>query len=78
MISFADRAYDLLLDTAAVTNSGTARDAVLHEAEGLLLSSYGVVPLYYDGTASQLRQGLTGLVRTPMGGYLFSGVTETA
>ena len=78
VISFADRAYDLLLDTAAVTNSGTARDAVLHEAEGLLLSSYGVVPLYYDGTASQLRQGLTGLVRTPMGAYLFGGVTETA
>ena len=78
VIAFSDRAYDLLLDTAAVTNSGTARDAVLHEAEGLLLSSYGVVPLYYDGTVSQLRQGLAGLVRTPLGAYLFTGVTEAA
>jgi len=75
VVSFADRAYDLLLSVVSASTD-SAREACLHDAEELLLNSKGVVPLYYYGTTSKLADGLTGLYRHPQQNvYFFGNVT---
>ena len=76
LISYSDRAYDLLLTVVGETASASAREACLHDAEELLLQSCGVVPLFYPGTASRLADGLTGVYRDAMGTYYFGSVTR--
>ena len=78
LVQFADQAYDLLLSVVDVTASLSAREACLHDAEELLMTSYSVVPLFYYGTASQLADGLTGVYRGALGNYFFGSVTPVA
>lgn len=73
LVSFADRAYDLLLSVVSAS-SDSAREACLHDAEELLLSARSVVPLYYYGTTSALSGELTGVYRKAGGVYFFDGV----
>lgn len=75
VVSYSDRAYDLLLTVVDEATSASAREACLHDAEALLLQSCAVVPLFYSGTASRLAEGLTGVYRSAMGIYYFSSVT---
>ena len=75
VISFNDRAYDLLIYVVAETGSNSAREACLHDAEALLLDDCGVVPLYYYGRASQLAEDLTGLYSMTDGTRFFRNVT---
>ena len=75
VVSYSDRAYDLLLTVVDEATSASAREACLHDAEALLLQSCAVVPLFYPGTASRLAEGLTGVYRSAMGIYYFSSVT---
>jgi len=73
LVSYADRAYDLLLSVVSAS-SDSAREACLHDAEELLLSARSVVPLYYYGTTSALSGELTGVYRKAGGVYFFDGV----
>lgn len=73
LVSHADRAYDLLLSVVSAS-SDSAREACLHDAEELLLAARSVVPLYYYGTTSALREELTGVYRKAGGVYFFDGV----
>ena len=75
LVSYADRAYDLLLSVVSAS-SDSAREACLHDAEELLLSAKSVVPLYYYGTTSALGEGLTGVYRKAGGVYFFDGVSR--
>lgn len=77
LIGYNDTAYDLLMYAAEITASNAGREACLHDAEELLLTSCGVVPLYYGGTASQLADGLTGVYRNALGVYFFGSVTRS-
>ena len=74
LIGFNDRAYDLLLYVVPETASNTAREACLHDAEQILLSGCGVVPLFYYGRTSQLAEGLTGVYGLSDGTYFFWNV----
>ena len=73
LVSYADRAYDLLLSVVSAS-SDSAREACLHDAEELLLSAKSVVPLFYYGTTSALSEELTGVYRKAGGAYFFDGV----
>ena len=74
LIGFNDRAYDLLLYVVPETASNSAREACLHDAEQILLSSCGVVPLFYYGRTSQLSNGMTGVYGLADGTYFFWNV----
>ena len=75
LISFNDRAYDLLLYVVPVTASGAGREACLHDAERILLESGGVVPLFYYGRTAQLAEGLIGLYGLADGTCFFWAVS---
>jgi len=76
LVSFSNRAYDLLLSVVSASND-SAREACLHDAEQLLLESKGIVPLFYYGTTSALREELTGLYHHDgQGVYFFGNVSE--
>ena len=77
LVGYANQAYDLLLYAADITASAAGREACLHDAEELLLSSCAVVPLYYGGTAAQLADGLTGVYGNAMGVWFFGSVTAS-
>ena len=76
LVGYTDQAYDLLLYAAEITASAAGREACLHDAEELLLTSCAVVPLYYGGEIPQLADGLTGVYRSAMGVYFFGSVTQ--
>lgn len=69
-------AYDLLIRISDAAGSPEARDAYLADAERMLLEEGYVIPLYNEGRASLLRDGLTGLGYDGMGGYHFSNVVK--
>ena len=76
LVSFANRAYDLLLSVVSASND-SAREACLHDAEQLLLESKGIVSLFYYGTTAELREGFEGLYRHDgQAVYFFGNVTE--
>ena len=62
-----NRGYDLLIEIAGVTFDTAAREAYLHDAEEILLSACGVIPLFFHGTAYALADGLQGLYRSSTG-----------
>ena len=76
LVGYTDQAYDLLLYAAEITASAAGREACLHDAEELLLTSCAVVPLYYGGEIPRLADGLTGVYRSAMGVYFFGSVTQ--
>ncbi len=74
---YASDAFDILMASAAAAispDAWNARDAYLHDAEAILLSDAAVIPLYCQGTAYRLAQGLEGLYRTPDGGWYLSAL----
>lgn len=65
---YANSAYDTLLSVIAGAEEGEARMGCLHDAEALLLEEGAVAPLYTSVTGWTLRDGFSGVLRTPGGG----------
>lgn len=70
-------AFDILMKSAAAAVSPEARDAYLHDAEAILLSDAPAIPLYCEGLAWQLREGLTGLYRAPDGVFFLFSLAQS-
>jgi len=78
---YASDAFDILMASAAAAispDAWSARDAYLHDAEAILLSDAAVIPLYCQGDAYRLAEGLEGLYRGPDGCWYLSAVRRTA
>ena len=73
--NYENSAYDTLMSIIARASDGTARMGCLHDAEALLLEDQVLNPLYTEGTAVELREGLTGACRDARGWFDFSNVT---
>lgn len=78
VIGYENSAYDTLMSIIARAEEGAARMGCLHDAEALLLSDHVLAPLYTEGTAWDLRDTLTGLVRDARGWFSFAGVVNRA
>ncbi|MDE7244783.1 MAG: peptide ABC transporter substrate-binding protein [Oscillospiraceae bacterium] len=72
---YRNAALELLLDAAASTPSADVRDAMLHDAEALLLADGPVIPIYNPGTSFRLAGKWSGLYRRPNGICFLSGIT---
>ena len=55
-----------------------ARVAFLHDAESMLLEDTALSPVYFDGTAHLLREGLRGDFSDGFGNSYLSGVRMDA
>ncbi|NLU23304.1 MAG: peptide ABC transporter substrate-binding protein [Clostridiales bacterium] len=73
---FSNSAYDMLLRVIRASSKADARSAYLKDAEGLLLETAQVIPLYFDATAYKLRDGLEGVFHDGLGNYYFTSVNR--
>ena len=64
-------AYDILMRVAAASTSAEARDAYLKDAEGLLLDTANVIPIYGCRQPYQLREDVLGVCEDGMGAWYF-------
>ena len=62
------------MGVAKASENLVARTAFLHDAETMLLSETALSPVYFDGTASLLREGLHGVYSDGLGNNYFTGV----
>lgn len=76
VVGYVNSAFDTLLTVIGKANDDTARRGCLHDAEVLLLEDCPLTPLYFTGTAYQLRPGLAGLCRDARDFYSFANVVE--
>lgn len=76
VVGYRNSAYDTLLAVINNASDETARLGCLHDAESLLLQDGPLMPLYFTGTAWELRSGLTGLCRDARGFFSFTAVTK--
>ena len=74
LIGYENGTYDVLLGVAETSENPLARTAFLHDAETMLLGDTALSPLYFDGTASLLREGLRGVYNDGLGNSYFSSV----
>ena len=74
LIGYENGTYDVLLGVAGTSENPLARTAFLHDAETMLLGDTALSPLYFDGTASLLREGLRGVYNDGLGNSYFSSV----
>ncbi len=66
---YANAAFDLVMEAARTAAEPDVRDALLHDAEALLLKEGPVIPLYYSGGSYALAEKWSGLYRNPDGVY---------
>ena len=71
-------AYDILMRVAAASTSDEARDAYLKDAEGLLLDSANVVPLYGRQQPYQMAENVIGAVSDGLGAWYFGTTRRLA
>ena len=71
-------AYDILMRVAAASTSDEARDAYLKDAEGLLLDSANVVPLYGRQQPYQMAENVIGAVSDGLGAWYFGATRRLA
>ncbi len=76
IVDYENGTYDVLLGVAAASENLSARAAFLHDAESMLLESTALSPVYFDGTAHLLREGLRGDYSDGFGTSYLSGVRE--
>lgn len=76
VVGYSNSAFDTLLAVIRSASDDAARRGCLHDAESLLLEDCPLTPLYFSGTAYALRDGLTGLVRNPLGSFCFSDIAQ--
>ena len=74
LIGYDNGTYDVLLGVADASENLVARVAFLHDAETMLLESTALSPVYFDGTAHLLREGLRGDYSDGFGNCYLSGV----
>ena len=74
LIGYENGTYDVLLGVARTSENPVARIAFLHDAETMLLGDTALSPLYFDGTASLLREGLRGVYNDGLGNSYFTAV----
>lgn len=78
LIEYDNETYDVLLGVADASDNAVARAAFLHDAETMLLEDTALSPVYFDGTASLLRESLRGVYVDGFGASYFSGVRAAA
>lgn len=78
IIGYDSGTYDVLLGVAKASENLVARVAFLHDAETMLLGDTALSPVYFDGTAHLLREGLRGDYTDGFGTSYLSGVRESA
>ena len=66
---YANEAFDLVMEAARTADGPDVRDALLHDAEALLLKDGPVIPLYCAGGSYALAEQWAGLYRNPDGVY---------
>lgn len=66
---YANAAFDLVMEAARTAAEPDVRDALLHDAEALLLKEGPVIPLYYSGGSYALAEKWSELYRNPDGVY---------
>jgi len=66
---YANEAFDLVMEAARTASDPNVRDALLHDAEALLLKDGPVIPLYCTGGGYALAEKWSGLYRNPDGVY---------
>ena len=71
-------AYDILMRVAAASTSDEARDAYLKDAEGLLLDSANVAPLYGRQQPYQMAENVIGAVSDGLGAWYFGTTRRLA
>lgn len=71
-------AYDILMRVAAASTSDEARDAYLKDAEGLLLDSANVVPIYGRQQPYQMAENVIGAVSDGLGAWYFGTTRRLA
>ena len=74
LIGYENGTYDVLMGVAKTSENLVARTAFLHDAETMLLGETALSPVYFDGTASLLREGLRGVYSDGLGNSYFTGV----
>ena len=74
LIGYENGTYDVLMGVARTSENLVARTAFLHDAETMLLGETALSPVYFDGTASLLREGLRGVYSDGLGNSYFTGV----
>ena len=75
---YASKAFDLALEAARTAPEPDVRDALLHDAEALLLQDGPVIPVCYSGGSYALAEKWTGLYRNPDGVYFLYHVCEAS
>lgn len=78
LIGYDNGTYDVLLGVAKASENLVARVAFLHDAESMLLEDTALSPVYFDGTAHLLREGLRGDFSDGFGNSYLSGVRMDA
>ena len=66
---YANEAFDLVMEAARTAAGPDVRDALLHDAEALLLKDGPVIPVYCSGGSYDLAEKWSGLYRNPDGVY---------
>lgn len=77
LIGYLNDTYDVLLGVARASDNLVARVAFLHDAETMLLEDVALSPVYFDGAAYVLREGLRGAYSDGFGASYLTGVCET-
>ncbi|SEN05969.1 peptide ABC transporter substrate-binding protein [Lihuaxuella thermophila] len=65
--NWSNKKYDELLQKAANSGNQEERDQHLHEAEKILFDEMPVFPLYYYSSGAAEQEGITGIIRHPVG-----------
>lgn len=76
LIGYLNETYDVLLGVARASDNLVARVAFLHDAESMLLEDVALSPVYFDGTAHALRDGLRGAYSDGFGASYLTAVRE--
>lgn len=75
---YANEAFDLVMDAARTAAEPDVRDALLHDAEALLLKDGPVIPLYCSGGSYALAEKWSGLYRNPDGVYFLHHIVAAS
>ena len=67
-----------MLEAARTAPEPDVRDALLHDAEALLLQDSPVIPVCYSGGSYALAEKWSGLYRNPDGVYFLYRVCEAS
>jgi len=76
MSRYENAAFDILIDSAKAATTPDVRDALLHDAEAILLTDVPVIPVFFQGGAFRVSERMTGMYRAPDGVFFLGAVTQ--